>query len=327
VTFKARKTIRTKIVYLTGTKRRLLEDEYENLQRFLHGEDTALYSANKQQALRYYKEIKRGKECPLSIRKDLLKIEKQTTEIVSYWARIPVKGRRGGVWVAIRPHCPIEPNMEVCESKLFKHNREFYLHIAVQKEVEAKKCNGILAVDMGIHNAAVTVNSKTKNTTFYGKKIRAVRGHYFYLRKHLPNRKTVKKVGSHENRIVNHELHKISKSIVQEAKETNSTIVLGKLKGLRRNRGGRRFNRKLNTFPFRRLSYYIRYKAEWLGIPVLEVSEATHRRPAPAAATPTSTTASVQCSSAVAVASPSTPILMPPETSGHSAGLGASGCP
>lgn len=43
----------------------------------------------------------------------------------------------------------------------------------------------------------------------------------------LPNRKAVKKVGSHEKRIVNHELHKISRAIVQDAYKTNSAIVLG----------------------------------------------------------------------------------------------------
>jgi len=66
LTFNAKKTIRAKIICLTKGKQRLLEDEYSNLQRLLHGEDTKLYSANKQQALRYYKKIKPGKEYPLN---------------------------------------------------------------------------------------------------------------------------------------------------------------------------------------------------------------------------------------------------------------------
>ncbi|MDI6904123.1 MAG: hypothetical protein QMD13_01320 [Candidatus Bathyarchaeia archaeon] len=126
--------------------------------------------------------------------------------------------------------------MEICESKLFKRNQDFYLYITVEKNVEQKTdCNNVLGVDLGIHNIAVTVNSKTRETCFYGKKLRAVRGHYFHLRRKLPNGRAVKKVGCHEKRIVNHELHKISKAIVQEAKETNSVIVLGKLKGVRKN--------------------------------------------------------------------------------------------
>ena len=273
----AKKTIQAKIVHLTKVKQQLLEEEYQNLQRFLHGETVELYSANKQQAKRFYRHIKPNKEYSLSVRKDLLKIEKRSTKIVEYWARIPVKGRRGGVWVAIKPHCPIEPDMGICESKLFKRNGDFYLHVVVEKDVEPKTyCNNVLAVDLGIHNIAVTVNSKAGETHFYGKKLRAIRGHYFYLRRNLPNRKAIKKIGNHERRIINHELHKISKAIVQEANQTNSAIVIGELKGVRKNGNSRRrrFNRKLNSFPYYKLSSYIKYKAEWLGVPVLKVSEA-----------------------------------------------------
>ena len=50
---KVEKTVKAKIVYLTKIKRQLLEEEYENLQRFLRGENVELYSANKQQAKRF----------------------------------------------------------------------------------------------------------------------------------------------------------------------------------------------------------------------------------------------------------------------------------
>jgi transposase len=48
------------------------------------------------------------------------------------------------------------------------------------------------------------------------------------------------------------------------------------LKGIRKNGNskGRRFNRKLNSFPYHKLSRYIKYKANWLGISVITVSEA-----------------------------------------------------
>jgi len=79
-----KKTVKAKIVYLTKVKRQLLEEEYGNLQRFLHGEDAELYSANKQQAKRFYRKVKPNKEYPLSIRKDLLKIERRNTKIAEY---------------------------------------------------------------------------------------------------------------------------------------------------------------------------------------------------------------------------------------------------
>ena len=274
---KAKKTIQAKIMYLIKVKRWLLEQEYTNLQHFLQaGTNLGLYSANKQQALRFYKEVKPNKEYPLSIRKDLLRVERRNTKIAEYWARIPVQGRRGGVWVAIKPHCPIEPDMEICESKLLKRNGDFYLYIVVQKEVEQRaNCDSALAVDLGIHNVAVTVNLKTKETHFYGKRVRTVRGHYFYLRRKLPNKQAIKKVSDHERRIVNYELHKISKAIVEDAGENNSIIILGELKGIRKNgkNKGRKFRRKLNSFPYYKLSRCIEYKANWLGIPVITVNE------------------------------------------------------
>ncbi|MEX2721751.1 MAG: hypothetical protein Q6362_010135 [Candidatus Wukongarchaeota archaeon] len=39
---KVKKTIKAKIMHLTKVKQRLLEEEYDNLQRFLHGEPVKL---------------------------------------------------------------------------------------------------------------------------------------------------------------------------------------------------------------------------------------------------------------------------------------------
>jgi len=107
--------------------------------------------------------------------------------------------------------------------------------------------------------------------------LRRVKGHYFWLRRTLQLKKaykTLKKIGHKERRVVNDILHKISRAIVNEALENDSMIVLGNLKGIRRNGKGRRFNRKLNNgFPYYKLSQFIEYKARWLGIKVIKVSE------------------------------------------------------
>jgi len=86
--------------------------------------------------------------------------------------------------------------------------------------------------------------------------------------------KAIKKIGCKERRIINDILHKISRTIVSEALENDSMIVLGDLKGIRRNGRGRAFNRKLNNgFPYHRLSQFIEYKARWHGIKVVKISE------------------------------------------------------
>jgi putative transposase len=114
-------------------------------------------------------------------------------------------------------------------------------------------------------------------TKFYGKELRKIRGHYFYLRRILGKKKankTIKKIADTEKRKVNDQLHKISRNIVNQALRTDSLIVLGDLKGIReRSDKGRRFNRKLASMPFSKLSNYIIYKANWVGIQVIKVTE------------------------------------------------------
>lgn len=272
---RAKKTIKAKLLKLRKGKEELLKGEYENFQRYLHGgKFVPLYSATRQQADRLLRRIgkpKEGKEYPLILRRDVYRAE---TKLTRYWLKIPIYGVRGGINVPIKPHTPITPDMQTREAKIIRRKGEWFVYITVQAEIPKKNPSSILAVDLGVHNIATTVNSVDGKPRFYGKRLRTVRGHYFHLRRNLPNRKAVKKVGNHEKRIVNHELHKISKAIVQEADKTNSLIVLGKLKGIRRNHKGRRFNRKINNFPYHKLLSFIEYKASWLGRSVLKVNEA-----------------------------------------------------
>ncbi len=65
-----------------------------------------------------------------------------------------------------------------------------------------------------------------------------------------------------ERRIVDDILHKISREIVNRAKEEKAMIVLGNLKGIRRHNKGRK------------LSKFIEYKALWEGIATVRVREA-----------------------------------------------------
>jgi len=92
----ATKTIRCKLIGLTRRKQELLNREYDNFQHWLEtGEDRGVYSAYKQDARWLYKKARRMKGVP--IRKDLIDIQRRDTKIAKYWARIRVKGVRGGV--------------------------------------------------------------------------------------------------------------------------------------------------------------------------------------------------------------------------------------
>ena len=109
----------------------------------------------------------------------------------------------------------------------------------------------------------------------YGKRIREVRRKYFWFRRKLGREKklrAIKKIEHKEKRIVNDELHKIAKDIVDEAERHNAIIAIGNLNGVRNNNKGRKVSRKVNL-PFYRMKEYIKYKASEIGILVIEVPE------------------------------------------------------
>jgi putative transposase len=276
---KVKKTIKAKILELRKGKEELLTREYENFQRYLHGDKSALlYSATRQQAERLLRrlkgKLKPNKEYPMILRRD---VYRANTKLTPYWLKIPIYGVKGGINVPIKTHEPITDDMVCREAKIVRQNGEWFVYITVEKEVEERNPKSVLAVDLGIRWIATTVNSNNPKPKFYGKELRRVKGHYFYLRRSLALKKAyraLKRLGHKERRVVNDILHKISRAIIDEALENDSMIVLGKLRGIRRNSKGRKFNRKLNNgFPYHRLSHFIEYKAKWLGIKVIKVSE------------------------------------------------------
>jgi putative transposase len=271
-----RLTIQCGIVKLTQRKKQILDREYDNLQKFLHGEDVPLYSANKQQALRYYRRNKR-KEYPLSLRKDLINLRKAK----SFWfLKIPVYGVRGGIKVPVKPHREF-PNGELCESKIVRKRGKYIAMLTFKIDAPPlRKCSSILAVDLGERFVATTVlwQQGVMKAQFYGKEIRGIRRHYTWLRRRLQERgllKVVRRIGSKERCCVNAVLHRVSKEIVSLADSTDSYIVLGDLKGIRqRCRKGKRLNRIVSNMPYYKLTKMIEYKAMLKGIPVITTSEA-----------------------------------------------------
>ncbi|MDF2956701.1 MAG: Transposase [Candidatus Alkanophagales archaeon MCA70_species_1] len=127
---------------------------------------------------------------------------------------------------------------------------------------------------MGARWVGVSVAPHRNKPKFYGKRIREVRRKYFWLRRKLGREKklrAIKKIEHKEKRIVNDELHKIAKDIVDEAERHNAIIAIGNLNGVRNNNKGRKVNRKVNSIPFYRMKEY--NKASERGILVIEVPE------------------------------------------------------
>jgi putative transposase len=277
----ARLTVKCGVVRLTKREEAALEAEYDNLQRFLQGErEVRLYSANRQQAERYYKQPKQGKEYPLSLRKDLIDLHRAKT----FWfLRIRVHGLRGGIRIPIIPHREFPKNAELGESKLFRRHGNFYVNLVFTFDAPPlRRGTSVLGVDLGERIIAATVllqNSWIKRPRFLGREVRGIRRHHAWLRRRLQERslkRVVKRISDKEKRRVDAVLHRVSKEIVEMADKTTSWIAIGDLTGIRRKtkKMGKRMRRIVSNMPFHKLTRMIIYKAVMRGIPVVLVNEA-----------------------------------------------------
>ncbi len=273
-----KETIQAGIVELTNIKKRQLQTEYENLQKYLKtGKDVELYSANRQQAERFYDTIKKDKDYPLSIRKDLIDIECCETDIADYFVKIPTAQRYGGLKLPIKTHTEIKENWEVCESKVFKKDGRFYINITVSYEVpETKKFKGVIGIDLGLKRpvtcATLSVaDNKVEDVSFKGQSIQQTQSRYAYLRR---NSNTGKKWRDKEADKVKDRLHKITTEIAHKAEKENLAIAVGDLEGIQNQNKGREMNRKLHNFPHYIFRKLLKYKCKERGVPYKEVSEA-----------------------------------------------------
>lgn len=288
-------TVTGKVVGLTNIKEGILQAEYDRFNNickqvqqcrdndidpkyvwFKNKDTHACYASDAIRSIKIPFRNLNGQ--PLYLRNDVSRLEKQPTKKFKYWLKIPTKQRKQ-FWVAVK-FAPSKEGLldtcKVCDSKITKRKNGWFAHITIKREITLRTdYKDILGIDLGIRRTASVVRLSNGIPRYYGKEIREIRGHYFYLRKQL-NRKTIRKISNTEKRKIKDQLHKISRAIVNQAKETNSLIVLGDIKNIRKNGKdkGRHFRRKLNIMPFQKLSQYIEYKANWEGLQVIKVSEA-----------------------------------------------------
>lgn len=291
----AKRTVKIKLHSLTNVKENLLEREYEDFQKVVEEKEGDLYSATKQQAEKVREQKNPKNEQPIRLRNDLLRIEEQDTEISDFWVKIPVynpeKDRGESIWCPAMVPEKDEGDIKKCDfgdSELVKKKGDWFFHLVIKKEVEIEPIrpdrpssfSDVIAIDMGVRWIATSVALSDRETKFYGEEVREIREHYKMLRKRIGKKKVrkgkqvIKRIGNKESRKVEDRLHKISRKIVEDAKERNAIIAIGDLNGIREQEDkGRKFNDKLHKFPFAKLKRFIEYKAEWEEIRVVEVDE------------------------------------------------------
>jgi len=272
----AEKTIVCRITQTNKGKLEKLREEYSSAQDYIHGENVELYSATKQAMNKYIDKVKEDREYPLFLRNDTFSVEKaENTSEFSYWARIPVANTYGKIIVPINPHEEIKEEYEVKDSKIVRKPYGFELHLSVSKEAEpVTEYNGALGIDLGLCKLAVSVSLPDRQTQCHGTHIEDTQAKYFHLRRNCSNGYVRRKWDNKDKNKINNICHQISRKIVDKAKENNLAIVIGNLEGIQNQDKGRKMNRKLHGFPHWKLRNYIKYKAKWEGIAVIEVDEA-----------------------------------------------------
>jgi putative transposase len=157
-------------------------------------------------------------------------------------------------------------------------NSYYYVSVEVLEEKQIVP-QGFIGIDRNTNgHCAVITNTKTSKIKMLGKKAKHIHTKYSKIRKHLQIRKKYKKLESVKNResnIVKDLNHKISRKIVNEAKETNCAIKLEYLKGIRKNKKQKEsFHYTLNSWSYYQLQLFVEYKAKLLGIPVFYIEPA-----------------------------------------------------
>lgn len=151
------------------------------------------------------------------------------------------------------------------------------MSLCISKEVEEITCKNTIGIDRNLRN--VTVGNDKKITIYNTAKLVQIKENTthvlstFKRNDHRIRKKLASKLGKRRTRRINQLLHHISKDIVQNAKESKSTIIFENLKGIRKlyrkgNGQGNKFRRKLNSWSFYELQRQVEYKADWEGIPV-----------------------------------------------------------
>ena len=172
-------------------------------------------------------------------------------------------------------------------AQLCKHrDGSYYIHIQVKDETPKPiKSDNVIGVDFGRTDIAVTSN----NQTWSGREIRDVRDKYSKQRANLQKkaskgtrssrrrcRQLLKRLSGREKRFQRHVNHVISKTIVLDAKKSNSTVAIEDLTGIRERTNTqprtKTERRRSNNWAFYQLRTFFEYKGLINGVEIVPVS-------------------------------------------------------
>lgn len=164
--------------------------------------------------------------------------------------------------------------------RITKKSNKWIAQIAVTVVTTEKTGSKILGVDLGLKVPAVgSTDCDRVNFFGNGRENKYMKRKFRAKRKELGQKKkpnAIKKLNNKEQRWMQDKDHKVSRAIVEFAKENNISVIrLEKLANIRQAaRTSRKNNKNLHTWSFYRLATFIEYKAKLEGIKVEYVNPA-----------------------------------------------------
>lgn len=158
--------------------------------------------------------------------------------------------------------------------RITKKSNKWIAQISVTIPTTEKTGTKIMGVDLGLKVPAVAMTDDNKARFFgNGRQNKYVRRMFKSKRKKLGESKklnVIRTLNDKEERYMKDQDHKVSRAIVNFAKENNISVIrLEQLANIRQTaRTSRKNSKNLHTWSFYRLSQFIEYKANLVGIEV-----------------------------------------------------------
>ena len=174
-------------------------------------------------------------------------------------------------------------NWKLGDARLMVVGKTVYLSVSFKKEVEARSApnDAVVGVDRGINVLACATDGK-RQWMRKGGHTKHVRDRYLKVRSSLQKKKAerptrsiakvLKRLSGREARFMKAVNHEVSKSIVEFADKSGCpAIAIEKLDGIRKGRLRKPQRKAVHRWAFAQLALFLRYKAEGLGMAVVEV--------------------------------------------------------
>lgn len=234
--------------------------------------------------LQDFERVKRKEgEFGLYFRAQLSKIEKRDNTKVKYWFRIPGSRYEKPFWLGLIGRV-LPDDYKLKDSTIREKNGVYYVYLSIEQERVVKKAQSekVVAIDLGVNHpiTSVMLAGKMKGYYFYGKTMKNQiykRSKRYAQLQSSGAEKLKERVKNYTNRI-KEMIHNYTNEIVKLAVETNSSIVIGNLRGIKniwvKGKTGKKTRRKANRIPYGRIMNQLWYKGTLANIPVVFVNEA-----------------------------------------------------